>query len=182
MGQRSRIDLNLSMYRRATVDLPSGTMFTYQDLAGRYGLSYKQVRDRMTALGPQIEPFVEEGKKNTKLVNNSGLAIFDRLVQIERDDKLTIKAASAVLLRELDSNSNGSNNGATGEEFGVLKTLVDDQTNQIAKLHMQIEECRNRIGDLETQVTPMLPANVFKTWWNKLFHAKDDSSQPHVSN
>lgn len=157
-------------------------MFTYQDLADRYGLSYKQVRDRMTALGSQIEPFVDEGKKNTKLLNNSGLAIFDRLVQIERDDKLTIKAAAAVLLRELEGNSNGSNGVVVGEEFSVLKAQVDEQTNQIAKLHMQVEECRKRIEGLESQVNPMLPANVFKSWWHKLFPPKDDASRPHASN
>jgi len=136
----------------------------------------------MTAIGEHVEPFLEDGKKNTKLLNNSGMAIFDRLIQIEREDNLTIKAASAVLARELNAEGNGIGAIALGEEFIELQSTVADQGDQIAKLSMRVEDQRKKIENLESQVNPMLPSNIFKAWWSKLFHRKESSAQNGASN
>lgn len=136
----------------------------------------------MTSIGSHVEPFLEDGKKNTKLLNNTGLAIFDRLIQIERDDNLTIKAAAAVLTRELKSDLNGTGAVALGEEFTVLQNQVAEQADQIAKLTMQAEDHKKKIENLESHVTPMLSSNILKSWWSKLFPRKDSESQNAASN
>ena len=136
----------------------------------------------MTSIGEHVKPFLEDGKKNTKLLNNSGLAIFDRLIQIERDDNLTIKAAAAVLSRELNSDMNGAGAVALGEEFTVLQNQVAEQADQIVKLTMRIEDHKKKIENLESHVNPMLPNNIFKSWWSKLFPRKESESQSAASN
>jgi hypothetical protein len=148
-------------------------MLTLQDLADRYGLSYKQVRDRMTALGPVIDPYLLDGKQNTKLLNDSGFAIFDRLVQIEQHDHLTMKAAATVLARELESNGKSSGLGELGKQINALQSRVEDQAQTITKLQHVVERCQDRVSSLESQVHPMLPSNVFSSFWRRFFHTKD---------
>ncbi|MBI1729771.1 hypothetical protein HYR53_04050 [Candidatus Acetothermia bacterium] len=147
-------------------------MLTLQDLADRYGLSYKQVRDRMTALGPLIDPYLLDGKQNTKLLNDSGFAIFDRLVQIEQHDHLTMKAAAAVLAHELESNGKSSGLGDLGKQINALQSRAEDQEQTITKLKHTVERCQDRISSLESQVHPMLPSNVFASFWRRFFHSR----------
>lgn len=158
-------------------------MLTLQDLSDRYGLSYKQVRDRVTVLGPLLDPFLSEGKQNTKLLNDSGLAIFDRLIQIERQDQLTIKAAAAVLNRELSSGEVASAHVEQDETIERLLVKLENHEQLIAKLQMAVASCQQQIVHLESQVHPMLPSSIFSSFWKKLFpgNGKKNGSTPVVS-
>jgi hypothetical protein len=148
-------------------------MFTLQALADTYGLSYKQVRDRLTALGPLIDPHIVEGKNNAKLLKDSGRAIFDRLIQLEREG-LTIGAAKAVIEQELASDGGpeagdrSSNGGQADAVLRQMQARLDEQGQQIAFLQDQVRRLMDQLAEAQAQIQAMLPASVERSrrrWW-----------------
>lgn len=137
-------------------------MFTTQGLAKNYGMTYKRIHDRLTALGPLIDPHIVDGKNNTKYLKDSGRAILDRLIQLEKDG-LTIAAAKAVIEKELaDGGSpsmlNGSSNGShLAALFQQMQARLDEQGQQITFLQGEISGYRGELGELKDQVRLMLP-------------------------
>lgn len=148
-------------------------MFTLKSLADVYGMSYKQIRDRVTKLGPLIDPHIVEGKNNTKMVKDSGRAILDRLIQLERDGH-TIQAAVSIIEEEVASNGDPRSGGVKELRDTLLTQLqarLNEQGDQIAFLHDQIKEYKEELAELRGQVRLMLPESaggVRKPWWRRL--------------
>lgn len=148
---------------------PLGVMYTVKDLAQRFALHPKRVRERLAALGPVIEPHIIEGKQNAKLLTDAGMAIFDRLRQLEQEG-YTVQAAVQKLKEELSDQrkttghreSNGSPD-AKDELIKALKDQVEDlraerdrllaiienQTEQIRALMPGVEEREPRLSRWE---------------------------------
>lgn len=130
------------------------TMLTMQSLADIYGLSYKQVRDRLTALGPLIDPCIVEGKNNAKLLNDSGRAIFDRLRQLEGQGH-TIGSAVDEINQELQANGAVVSNGMSTES--EMEKTIARLKDELERLRMKVEEHDVDVTELWTQVQLMLP-------------------------
>ena len=71
-------------------------MLGVQAISERFGLTPKQVRDRLTALAPVLDGCLITGKQNAKLVTDEGLALFDRLIQLEREGITTATAVRII--------------------------------------------------------------------------------------
>lgn len=151
-------------------------MFTTQDLAKNYGMTYKRIHDRLTALGPLIDPHIVDGKNNTKYLKDSGRAILDRLIQLEKDG-LTIAAAKAVVEKELANGGgpgmlNGSSNGNHLDALiKQMQARLDEQGKQITFLQGEIGGYKEGLSDLKNQVRLMLPDPAKRTpkpWLNFL--------------
>lgn len=67
-------------------------MYDVQFLSQKYGLTIKQVRDRLTVLAPMLTTHTLVGKHGAKVLTDGGLAIFDRLIELERSG-LSVNAA-----------------------------------------------------------------------------------------
>jgi hypothetical protein len=136
-------------------------------------MSYKQIRDRLTVLGPLIDPHIVEGKKNTKFLKDSGRAILDRLIQLEREGH-TIKAAKSVIEKELAPNGDSrageqSSNGKWLETIiQQLQVRLKEQAEQIAFLQDQQRVFLDQLVELQGQIKLMLPENIERgrrPWW-----------------
>ena len=137
-------------------------MFTTQDLAKNYGMTYKRVHDRLTALGPLIDPHIVDGKNNTKYLTDSGRAILDRLIQHEKNG-LTIASAKEAVEKELaDGGGPSATNGAAnGSHLDALiqqmQARLDEQGKQIIFLQGEIGGYKEDLSELKDQVCLMLP-------------------------
>ena len=149
---------------------PLGVMYTVKDLAQRFALHPKRVRERLAALGPVIEPHIIEGKQNAKLLTDAGMAIFDRLRQLEQEG-YTVQAAVQKLKEELSDQgkttghqaSNQESNGSPDAKDELIKALkaqvedlraerdrllaiIENQTEQIRALMPGVEDHRSRLS------------------------------------
>ncbi len=115
-----------------------GAMYTVKDLARRFGLHPKRVRERLAALGPVIEPHMIEGKQNAKLLTDAGLALFDRLRQLEQEG-YTVQAAVQKLREELSDR--GKTAGHQPSNEGVNDS-PDAKDELIKALKAQVEDLR----------------------------------------
>ena len=149
-------------------------MFTLAALATTYGMSRKQVRDRVTVLEPLINPHIVDGKNNAILLKDSGRAILDRLIQLEQDG-LTISSAKVALEKELAGNgifaagATSSNGQHLEGALQQMQARLDEQGQQIGFLQHQIKRLADQLGELHQRVLPMLPDSVEngrKPWWH----------------
>jgi len=148
-------------------------MYTVKDLAQRFALHPKRVRERLAALGPLVEPHIIEGKQNAKLLTDAGMAIFDRLRQLEQEG-YTVQAAVQKLKEELSDQrktmghpaSNQDANGSPDARDELIKALkaqvedlraerdrllaiIENQTEQIRALMPGVEQQKPRLSRWE---------------------------------
>jgi hypothetical protein len=128
-------------------------MFTVNDLASRFGMHPKSVRERLNALGPLVEPHLTRGRNNAILMNDAGLAIFDRLIQLERDGYPTTTAVQVIqndgLIQQQTSRQLDSN-GTPTELVVELRARIEEQAKMIAYLQAKLDEALAKL--------PALPA------------------------
>ena len=140
-------------------------MFTIKALAEMYDRTPKQIRDRVTALKPLIDVYSRDGKENAIQYTDQGRAMLDRLLQVESQNGLTIKAAAEQVKEEFQSHFPGEN-GHVDEDLldriYELESQLDEQSKdyekRIADLHAHIQKHHGRIQGLEDVVYPMLEA------------------------
>ncbi|MEM4723524.1 MAG: hypothetical protein QXP01_00765 [Candidatus Hadarchaeum sp.] len=113
-------------------------MMTIQDLAERFGISEKSVRRRLDILGPVLAPYLTTGRQNAILLNDSGVAVFDRLLQIERQDKLSPSAAAERVKRELQD----SDKAVSGQGRSTVQSPPDGIGELVTVLSKQVEDLR----------------------------------------
>jgi len=126
-------------------------MYTVKDLAERFGLHPKRVRERLAVLSPLIDPYLVEGKQNAKLLTDGGLAIFDRLIQLEREG-LTVQAAVQKLQNEL---SHGQKTPDQRASLEPASNGNNDKDELIAVLKEELQYLRQErdrlLGIIENQ-------------------------------
>jgi len=140
-------------------------MYTIRTLAEMYHRSPKQIRDRVTALKPLITAYTVDGKDNATQYTDQGRAMLDRLLQIEDENGLTIKAAAEQVKEEMQAPFSGEN-GHVDEDLldriHELESQLDEQSKdyekKIADLKTLLQKHHGRIQGLEDVVYPMLEA------------------------
>lgn len=140
-------------------------MFTIKALAEMHGKTPKQIRDRVTALKPLIDVYSRDGKENAIQYTDQGRAMLDRLLQVERENDLTIKAAAEQVKEEFQSHFPGED-GRVDEDLldriQELETELEEQSEayekKLADLQRTITKHAGRLADVEEQVQYMLEA------------------------
>jgi hypothetical protein len=142
------------------------TMLNVQLLSERYNLTPKQVRDRLTALSPIIDRYIVSGKQNAKLLTDEGLAIFDRLIQLEREG---IAMTTAVELISKDGFSQPSDtvnrvgtDGLTAEYIAELKERIASLERDKTYLQEQLARALAQVEELQRRALPPPPR---RRWW-----------------
>lgn len=147
-------------YRRVPRDrdaqLPPGytpaAMFTVNDLANRFGMHPKSVRERLNALSPLVKPHVTRGRNNAILLNDAALAIFDRLIQLEREGYPTATAVQVIqndgLNQQQTSGYPNSNGTPPPELIAELRARIDEQARMIAYLQAKLDEALAKLPAL----------------------------------
>lgn len=147
-------------------------MLELKAVAKRVGLSEHQARRVLRGLTPLLQPHIKRGKDNRILVDDSGVAIVERAIELWQGGK-PLNRLCAALTEELttptsapaDDISNEVSNpeqpalnvhqtgfDPTAELVNVLKFQVERQANEFDTL-------RNRLADLEDRL-PALPATT----------------------
>lgn len=128
-------------------------------------MSPKQVRDRLTALSPVIDPYIITGKQNAKLLTDEGLAIFDRLIQLEREG---IAMTTAVELIRKDGFNQPSTTVNRPESGGLAGELISELRGRIASLERdkaylqeQLARALEQLEELQRRALP--PPR--RSWW-----------------
>lgn len=134
-------------------------MIGIADLRRRFGLSDKAVRRRLDALYPVIAPFLSRGENNAILLSDAGVAIFDRLIQVERETKRGLRAAAEVVIAEV---RNGREPEGKPRENADKPTSNRDEVIEL--LRAQVEDlCRERdrllalLEAKEEQIKALMP-------------------------
>jgi len=145
--------------------LPAGytpvAMVTVQDLSKRFGLHPKSVRERLAALGPLVSPHMTRGRNNAILLTDAGLALFDRLIQLEREGYPTATAVQLMRDELPEAGQTGGqpeDNGAShrppspscehDELIRELRARIESLEQDKAYLKAKLDELLTRIPEL----------------------------------
>lgn len=119
------------------------------DLARVLGQSKRALHRRVAALGAVIAPHLANGKNGATIVDDSGIAILQRCLELERDG-LSIAEAAHRVKEELRSNDwnafydrrpDAPTGGTPGvidmyeRLIGKLEKIITDQRQEIERLH-----------------------------------------------
>lgn len=137
-------------------------MYDFNTLAEMYDMSYKQVRDRVTALRPALDPYLVQGKSNKIQLKETGRALFDRFVQLERQDGYNIHSAAAELKQAIEEDMLHSLNGGDGPDISSeiiqeLEQRLAEAEDRLKKLGFQVTDHASNLETLNEQVQLMLP-------------------------
>ncbi|MBI1744479.1 hypothetical protein HYR54_15635 [Candidatus Acetothermia bacterium] len=134
------------------------TMYGVNDLTGRYGMTANQVRDRLTLLSGVIDSHVVRGKQNAKLLTDAGLAIFDRLIQLERDGIQAVEAVK-LIAPELPDEQNSIVKPIQNDSQSSNRTeqLIQQMADRIAALESDKHYLQTKLDEALAKV-PALPA------------------------
>lgn len=132
-------------------------MMNVQDLANRYGLHPKRVRERLAELGSLVDPHLVRGRQNAILITDAALAIFDRLVQLEKEG-YSIPTAVQVMQKEalVQQPTNGHLNGdgaATDGSTPEVQEIVTQQNVTIQHLQKEVEWLRKMVETKDQQLS-----------------------------
>lgn len=136
------------------------TMINVQLLSERYDLTPKQVRDRLTALSPAIDPYSITGKQNAKLLTDQGLAIFDRLVQLEREG-IALTTAVELISKDLlnqhsDTVNRPGSDGLAGELLAEFRDRIASLERDKLFLQEQLARALAQVEELQRRALPPL--------------------------
>jgi len=108
----------------------------------------------MSELGPLVEPHVVRGRQNAILISDAALAIFDRLLQLEKEGYSIPAAVEHINKERLNQqNSNGHimGNGSTTE--GIQLDILAHQNVTIQHLQKEIDWLRKMIETKDQQLS-----------------------------
>lgn len=137
----------------------SVNMFTVNDLSERFGLSPGSIRERLSAVAGLVESNIRRGRNNAILLTDAGLAIFDRLIQLERDGHTTITAieemkndGQGALKTAHQPNDNRAIAPVPIELVTELRARVDEQTRMIGYLQVKLDEALTQVHEKDTHI------------------------------
>jgi predicted transcriptional regulator len=122
-------------------------LLTKSEIAQRYGLTERQVRHRLTALDGLLTGHVSLGQGGQRVLDDFAVAIFDRLMQLEREG-LSPSAAVSRIREEVPADANGSG-GAPERQEGVRagqplsEAVIEELRARLADKDKQIEDLRS---------------------------------------
>jgi len=146
-----------------TLDRLQVTMYTVNDLASRFDLHPKSVRDRINSLGPAVEAYLERGRNNAILLTDGGLAVFDRLIQLEREGHTTAAAVQRMQndrqderLSSVEPEGSSAPTAVYVDLISELRSRVEEQAKMIAFFQTQMAERDDQIRALTSSTRPEL--------------------------
>lgn len=143
-------------------------MYTVADLERLTGLSRKQVYDRLRELSGILEEHITIGRNGKKLLSEQGFAIFNRLLELEREGQ-TREAALQTIVKErsTDQGKEGklweseSKPEGNPELIRSLQLTIEILREENRWLRKQIEELQQRA------LPPPQRPRRFWAWWRR---------------
>ena len=131
-------------------------MFSVQFLSQRFELTPKQVRDRLTALDGVLNGHVLQGKQNAKLLTDAGLAIFDRLVQMERSG-ISLPTTVDLIKNDLQDGhkttvKHQDNDGSSSNIVHVLQGQIEELKHDKEYLKKQLEQLVTQLSSTQEEI------------------------------
>jgi len=133
-------------------------MFKISDISDKYGLSKRQVRYRLTKLDNLLEDHVSTGKNQVKLVDDYGMSLFDRLMELEKNGRTTSAAVGEVKAEIEDNEGSKGKERADKENVKEREAVVDQLEARIEDLKQHNRELKAQLGRKDQQIQQLLPA------------------------
>lgn len=142
-------------------------MLSIQDLSQRFGISEKSVRRRLDSLKPVLDQHLTTGRQNAILLKDSGIAIFDRVMQLEQQDKLSPSAALEKVISEVGKGFSEVSKDEQGVVQSIGQAVPAPNEELVEVLKQQVSDLRNErdrlLGIIENQneqMQAMLPGST----------------------
>jgi len=133
-------------------------MFKISDISDKYGLSKRQVRYRLTKLDNLLEDHVSTGKNQVKLVDDYGMSLFDRLMELEKNGRTTSAAVGEVKAEIEDNEGSKGKERADKENVKEREAVVDQLEARIEDLKQHNRELKAQLERKDQQIQQLLPA------------------------
>lgn len=124
-------------------------MYNITDLKRATGYTVSQLRTRLELLSPILSEGFSRGPRDKILVQDSVLAILQRMYELEREG-LSAKEARKRIVQEL---GNGDGNGKATLSEGDGR-LIDHLEREIQRLHTENQRLWGLIDDLTPRLAP----------------------------
>lgn len=125
-------------------------MYSIKDLQDRFGLSYWKARKRLGLIKENFDGEVEGGSNSKYWLTDNGLAILDRMLELE-DQKHDLSAAIEQVKNELDSSDQSES------ELESNRTKVDQK--YVERLEDEVEFLRKELERKDQQIQQLLPGS-----------------------
>jgi len=149
-------------------------MYDIEHLSTRLARTKDQLRHRVKLLGKTLEPYKRSGKKGKLLLTEDGVAILERLIQLE-DQGIAMSDAIEIIRQELDGDEPQSSppeqcqSGTIQELIWHLKQENEFLKDQIRSKDEQIAQLNKRLAELGQLLQQRLPPTREeireKRWW-----------------
>jgi len=133
-------------------------MFKISDISEKYGLSKRQVRYRLTKLDNLLEDHMSTGKNQVKLIDDYGMSLFDRLMELEKNGRTTSTAASEVKAEIEDNEESKEEERGNKENVKKREAVVDQLEARIEDLKQHNRELKGQLERKDQQIQQLLPA------------------------
>jgi len=136
-------------------------MFNVQALSELLELTPRQVYTRLETLKPLLGKHLQIGRNNQKLLDDQGLAILRRFLELERQG---MAAQAAVKLMEIELTNSESNRPETNVKPDITEILIVELKAAIARLERENEWLRRQLEEAQAQLRAMLPGPKSSLW------------------
>lgn len=142
-------------------------MHSIKDLEDRFGLSYWKARKRVGLIRDNFDGEVKGGQNSKYWLTDNGLAIMDRILELENQNH-DLSAAVEQVKNEVETSNE------TEETNGSIRTKVDPK--YVQRLESEVEFLREELQRKDQQIQQLLPAakesgkpsaspwELFKNW------------------
>lgn len=145
-------------------------MYTLEEGADRLGIGYGALRDRLRALNGLLDPYMSRGKKGKILVDENGLHVLRRMLELERSGMSIADSAQAVR-KEMALGQDASvgqirspstDSAQSADELSAVWQLVEQLRDENTFLKQQISMKDDQILRLQELFQNRLPGEVTK--------------------
>lgn len=144
--------------QRITIRAVKLVMFKISDISDKYGLSKRQVRYRLTQLNNLLEGHVSTGKNQAKLVDEYGMSLFDRLMELENDGHTTSAAVNKIKSEIEDNEESKKETKYDTEGVKEREAVVEQLEARIEDLKQHNMELKTQLEKKDQQIQQLLPA------------------------
>lgn len=155
-------------------------MLKVKDVSKLTGLSSRQVYDRLSALSTLLDGYLRTGQRGQKLIDDQGFAVFQRLLELEREGN-SRESAIKLIAEELSTNGEKAESivrkdgGSASILVGELRERIKEQTRAIERLEVENTFLRDKVDQLLPLALP-LPKRHHCWWWP--FRRGENSPHP----
>lgn len=128
-------------------------MHSIKDLENHFGLSYWQTRKRIGLISNYFESEVKGGQNSKYWLTDSGLAILDRMLELEKDGHGP-KSAIEAIKEEIQKPDMESDN------LKSKQAKVDPK--YVQRLESEVEFLREELKERDRQIRQLLPGSAKK--------------------